>query len=104
MRITPSASSAGVAGMMFWLLPWSLLHKIDKRQRVVSWILKSTSNKVTALTCTEMVNYAMHGITNPLSVMFAIGGTVTNIIMIFFVLPSCAFYRKKKLAIFKTAA
>ncbi len=48
------------------------------------WI---NSHKVIALTMTEVVNYSVHGISNPLGVTFALGGTIVNTLMVTFVVP-----------------
>lgn len=91
---TPSSTSAGLAGGLFWILLWMLGYEMDtllalfgispQRERVFLWIVR---HKTLALACTEAFNYGLHGITNPLSVMFALGGTVVNFLMIFVALP-----------------
>jgi hypothetical protein len=87
---TPSATSSVVAGIGFWALVWSLLIKSDRATKffgvktniwscVASFVYKEP---ILALSITELINYSVHGISNPLSVMFALGGTICNVIMI----------------------
>lgn len=97
--LTPSASSAGIAGGTFWALIWVTIAKINKvtqkyavtrfidGDRLMDWVTASFDHQVIALMCTEFINYGIHGITNPASVIFAIGGTVTNTLVIFVCLP-----------------
>lgn len=96
MTFTPSATSSFTAGALFWSMVWAGVGKLDQivrflgfknrrpRRMVVRWI---NSHKVIALTITEAVNYGVHGITNPLGVTFALGGTIVNVFMILFIVP-----------------
>jgi len=87
---TPSATSSVVAGVGFWALVWSLFMKSDRATQFFGlkthiWpSIFSFVNKepVLALSITELINYSVHGISNPLSVMFALGGTMCNIVVI----------------------
>jgi hypothetical protein len=91
--LTPSAVSSGFAGVGFWAIVWACLFKVDSipfvnkfvsKQKIFSKINKQ---KALSLTGTEVVNFTIHGISNPLAVTMAIGGTIINAIMIFFVVP-----------------
>ena len=44
-------------------------------------------HKVITLTTTEVVNYSVHGVSSPLGVTFALGGTIVNVLMVTFVVP-----------------
>jgi hypothetical protein len=97
--LTPSASSAGLAGSTFWGLIWVTITKLNvvtqkyswtrrlNGERFMDWVSESFDHKVITLMITEFINYAIHGITNPAGVVFAIGGTITNTFVIFVALP-----------------
>jgi hypothetical protein len=91
--LTPTASSSGIAGFALWFVGWMTLFKLDKvpfigrfvnTDRIVKWI---SNNKVLTLLITEIFNFGVHGISNPASVTFALGGTVFNALAIFVLLP-----------------
>lgn len=92
---TPSSSSSFIAGLGFWALVWSIVLKIDRATGYFGWrthlaktvIAFVRQEKVLSLSITEVVNYGIHGVSNPLSVMFALGGTVFNVFMIFIAVP-----------------
>jgi hypothetical protein len=96
MNLTPSSKGSFFAGIGLWCLFWAALFKVDEiaavggLQRWVSlarcldWIRK---HKSTSLLGTELFNYGTHGISDPLGVTFALGGTVVNLLMIYVVLP-----------------
>jgi hypothetical protein len=93
MTLTPTAQSSAIAGFALWLVGWMTLFKMEKlpyigrfvnQEKVLTWI---TENKVLTLLCTEIFNFGTHGISNPASVTFALGGTAFNTLMIFGVLP-----------------
>jgi hypothetical protein len=75
---------------------WATLGKLDElvhfvgfkksnpRQAVLRWI---NAHKVVTITLTEAVNYSVHGISSPLGVTFALGGTLVNILMVTFIVP-----------------
>jgi len=96
MNVTPSSRASFCAGVGLWCLFWAALFKVDdiaaacRLQRVVSldrclcWIRR---NKSTSLLCTEIFNFGTHGISNALGVTFALGGTLTNIVIIYVLLP-----------------
>jgi len=96
MNVTPSSRSSFLAGIGIWCLMWAALFKVDdiaavgglKRwlnlERCLTWIRK---HKSTSLLGTELFNYATHGISDPLAVTFALGGTLTNFFVIYVLLP-----------------
>jgi hypothetical protein len=93
MTLTPTSQSSLFAGAVLWLVGWLTFFKVDKipyigrfinRERILNWMLK---NKVLTLLCTEIFNFGVHGISNPASVTFALGGTAFNSLMIFLFLP-----------------
>jgi hypothetical protein len=51
---------------------------------VIDWI---SHNKVLTMMCTEVFNFGVHGVTNPASVTFVLGGTAFYALMIFILLP-----------------
>jgi hypothetical protein len=93
---TPSTRSALWAGIGLWLLAWAALFKADDlanlcglqqwfgRDKCFRWV---RGHKSTSLLVTECVNYATHGIADPLGVTFALGGTLVNAAMIYVLLP-----------------
>jgi hypothetical protein len=101
---TPTAASAVTAGFGFWALVWAVLAKVDtvlqlfgfkhthysKRGR--AWI---NDNKGLTLCITELINFGVHGITNPAAVTFAIGGTIFNALYIFLINPVICWREKK---------
>lgn len=92
---TPSSTSSFIAGLGFWALVWSIVLKIDRATGYFKWrtsfakaiLAFVREEKLLSLSMTEVINYSIHGITNPLSVMFALGGTVFNVFMIFVAIP-----------------
>lgn len=93
MTITPTAQSSLLAGFVLWLVGWMTLFKLDKvpyvgkfikSDNVIAWI---SHNKVLTLLMTEIFNFGAHGVSNPASTLFAIGGTIFNTLMIFIGLP-----------------
>ena len=93
---TPTASSSFFAGVGLWGVIWSAVYKIEalakmcglgrwvSKERTLEWI---NSHKVVTLLGTEAFNFGVHGIENPNSTVFALGGTVMNIFMIFVFVP-----------------
>jgi hypothetical protein len=87
MIFTPSSTSSYIAGAGFWATVWAMLFKADTfapkklkvRRKIFRWIGK---HPVEAIVVSELTNYGIHGVSNPLSVMTAIGGTVVNTIMV----------------------
>jgi len=75
---------------------WAALFKLDaiagacsferwiSLDRCLSWI---RIPKSTSLLGTELFNYGTHGISDPLGVTFALGGTLVNVLMIYVLLP-----------------
>ncbi len=95
MNLTPSMKGSFIAGIGLWLLLWAALFKADEiaelggikrwvnSERCFRWIRE---HKSTSLIGTEAVNYAHTGL-DPLGVTFALGGTLTNFIVIYILLP-----------------
>jgi len=98
MTFTPSATSSFSAGAVFWAMVWSVVVKLDEllklvpfyhpkarvSDRILIWV---RSHKILTVTCTEIVNYSIHGVESPLGVCFALGGTFVNILMVTFIVP-----------------
>jgi hypothetical protein len=93
---TPTASSSFFAGVGLWGVIWSAVYKIEavaglvglgrwvSKEKILAWI---GGHKVVTLLATEALNFGVHGIENPNSTTMALGGTITNMVMIFVVLP-----------------
>ena len=96
MNVTPSSKGSFFAGIGLWCMFWAALFKIDEiagacslqrlvsLDRCLSWIRR---HKSTSLLGTELLNYGSHGISDPLGVTFALGGTLVNVLMIYVLLP-----------------
>ena len=105
MTFTPTTKGAFLAGIGLWIMLWMGLFKIDEivegtaarrwisLENCVRWISK---HRGTTLLGTELVNYGMHGISNPDGVVFAAGGTIVNLLMILGVLPLRGFLKSKR--------
>jgi hypothetical protein len=102
---TPTAASAAVAGFGFYALVWSIALKLDTiaalfgfrdrsfSKRVRRWI---NENKGLTLCITEVINFSIHGITNPAAVTFAIGGTIFNILFVCLLNPLMCIRDRKR--------
>ena len=96
MNLTPSSKGSFFAGIGLWCMFWAALFKADEiaaacrcerwdsLDRCLGWIRK---HKSTSLLGTELFNYGTHGISDPLGVTFALGGTLVNVLMIYVLLP-----------------
>ena len=93
MLLTPSMIGALLAGICLWLLFWAALHKIEEIPYVrdclstgqcLDWIQQRPG---LTLLLTEATNYLVHGISSPIGVGFAMGGTVINILFIYGYIP-----------------
>jgi hypothetical protein len=96
MNLTPSTKGSFLAGIGLWCLIWLSLFKADEiaeagglqrwvsSDRCLRWIRQ---HKSTSLLGTELFNYGTHGISDPLGVTFALGGTLVNVLMIYLLLP-----------------
>ena len=96
MTFTPSATSSFSAGAVFWAMMWCIITELDEiakllgfhhtkfQVRILGWV---RAHKVLTLTMTELVNYSIHGVSNPLGVTFALGGTLMNFFIVMFVVP-----------------
>ena len=95
MTLTPSSKGSFIAGIGLWCLIWAALFKADEiaelggfqrwvsKDQCLRWINKHRS---TSLIGTELVNYTHTGL-DPLGVTFALGGTLTNLFVIYVLLP-----------------
>ncbi len=95
MNLTPSSKSSFIAGVGLWVLLWASLFKADEiaqaggfqrwvsSDRCLRWI---RNHKSTSLIGTEIINYSHTGL-DPLGVSFALGGTLVNVLVIYFLLP-----------------
>ena len=93
---TPTASSQFAAGIGLWGVIWSAIFKIEalakfvrleryvNKEGILAWIRQ---NQVVALLLTEVFNFGVHGLESASGVTFALGGTFTNIWMIFIIVP-----------------
>ena len=93
---TPTATGEYFAGIGLWSTIWGFLYKIESvaklchaeqwvsRDRVFEWI---ADNKIVAFLGTELLNFAMHGISSPDAVLFNMGGSSANVVMIFGIIP-----------------
>jgi hypothetical protein len=84
-----------LAGIGLWVLVWAMLFKGDEiakaggfgrwvsSDRCFRWI---RNHKSTSLIGTELFNYAHTGL-DPLGVTFALGGTLTNLLVIYILIP-----------------
>lgn len=99
MNLTPTDKGAAFAGVALASIGWFSLFKLDhvakvlrvsrfiSTKRMFTWITASKSNKMLTLLITEILNFGVHGVTNPASVLFATGSTIVNVFMIFVGLP-----------------
>jgi hypothetical protein len=94
MLLTPSMIGALLAGICLWLLFWAALHKVEEipyvrdfisTNQCLDWIQQRPG---LTLLLTEASNYLVHGISSPIGVGFAMGGTVINILFIYGYIPS----------------
>lgn len=110
---TPTAASAVTAGFGFSALVWAIALKLDTiaelfgfrnrsfTRHVRQWVNR---NKGLTLCITEVVNFSIHGITNPAAVTFAIGATIFNVIFVCLINPLiCMRDRNKPLEIRRVA-
>jgi hypothetical protein len=96
MILTPSNTGNLVAGAGVGIFAWGALLKADhipwvqkllttkRKNATLNWVNK---NKSITLLGLETVNFGIHGITNPNAVIFALGNTALNIVMLWAFLP-----------------
>ncbi len=96
MIITPTNTGAAIAGVGLGVFSWSAFLKADKipfikkllttsrKDKTLGWMNK---NKGLSLLGLEAVNFGIHGILNSDAVIFALGNTIWNTLMIFVYLP-----------------
>lgn len=92
--LTPTASSALLAGAVLWCLVWMAVNHVDEvpyvrdyvsLEQIKAWI---KAHPQLALLITEAVNLLLHGISSPAAMMFNLGGTLINAAVIYGVIPS----------------
>jgi hypothetical protein len=102
ITLTPTAQSSAIAGFALWLVGWATFFKMHaipvigkfvNQENATAWIAK---NKVLTMLITEIFNFGVHGISNPASVTFALGGTAFNTLMIFIILPVTQWSKKRR--------
>jgi hypothetical protein len=94
MLFTPSMIGALLAGVCLWLLFWASIHKIGDipcvrdsltTKQCLDWIQQRPG---LTILLTEAANYLVHGISSPIGVGFAMGGTVVNLLFVYGYIPS----------------
>lgn len=94
MLLTPTMIGAILAGICLWTLFWAGLHKIEEipyvkdflsTNQCLDWIQQSPG---LTLLLTEATNYLVHGISSPIGVGFAMGGTLVNLLFVYGYIPS----------------
>jgi hypothetical protein len=94
MLLTPSTIGAPLAGICLWTLFWASLHKIEEipgvRDALSSNRCLERIEQHTGLTLllTEATNYLVHGVSSPVGVGFAMGGTIANLLVVYGYIPS----------------
>ena len=94
MLLTPTMIGAVLAGICLWSLFWAALHKIEEipgvrdslsTNQCLDWIQQRQG---LTLLLTEAANYLVHGISSPVGVGFAMGGTIVNMLFVYGYIPS----------------
>ena len=94
MLLTPTMIGAVLAGICLWTLFWAGLHKIEEIPYVrdilttndcLDWIQDRPG---LVILLTEATNYLVHGISSPVGVGFAMGGTIVNLLAVYGYIPS----------------
>jgi hypothetical protein len=102
MTLTPTDKGSLFAGIGMWALLWGAVAKVDGIPIVNRFInrdkifRKISANKSVSLLITEGINFGVHGVSNPTGVIFALGGTIVNAILIFIVAPFVTREQNKK--------
>ena len=93
MLLTPTMIGAVLAGICLWALFWASLHKIEEipflqdivtTKECLDWIEQRPG---LVILMTEATNYLVHGISSPLGVGFAMGGTIVNLLVVYAYIP-----------------
>jgi hypothetical protein len=94
MLLTPTMIGAVLAGICLWSLFWAAVHKIGEvpyvrgcfsTNQCLDWIQQRPG---VTLLLTEAINYLVHGISSPIGVGFAMGGTLVNLLFVYAYIPS----------------
>lgn len=103
MTITPTDKGSLIAGIGISALAWLSLFKLDylaKKCYISKWVTQEAlftwvnRNKSLSILGTEAINFGLHGISRPDSVLFALGSTIVNAVFIFIVVPIKVSMRK----------
>jgi hypothetical protein len=90
----PTMIGAVLAGICLWTLFWAALHKIEEIPYVrdilttndcLDWIQQRPG---LTILLTEATNYFAHGMSSPIGVGFAMGGTIVNMLVVYGYIPS----------------
>lgn len=104
MNLTPTTKGTFLAGIALWVMLWLGLFKIDElvgdsrfrkwlsTEDCIRWISR---HRGTTLLGTELVNYGTHGISQADGVVFAAGGTLVNLLVIFLWFPLRSLLKRK---------
>jgi hypothetical protein len=96
MVITPTNTGSAIAGASVGVFGWSLavkgnqipiinrLYTVERKERLFSWM---NENRSLALLALESLNFAIHGVTDANSVVFALGNTLVNVLGLWIFLP-----------------
>jgi len=93
MLITPTMTGTIASGSVCWGVFWNIINHIEsipifgrfiKKEKIYNWVNR---NKILTISCTEVLNLSVHGISSPLGPMMALGGTLVNSIVIFILIP-----------------
>jgi len=96
MILTPTSTGSLAAGAGLGIFSWGAFLKADKiplvkklltTKRKDSSLIWISKNKGITLLGLETINFSIHGILDPDSVMFALGNTILNIFMLWVFLP-----------------
>lgn len=105
MTITPTDKGSLIAGVGISSLAWASIFKLDylaKLMRINRWISQDrlfnwiNGHKSITMLATEVVNFGVHGIGRPDSVLFALGSTIINGVCIFVVVPLRMMMKREK--------
>jgi hypothetical protein len=102
MTITPTDKGALIAGAGIWSLFWASITKVDaipivnrfvSKDGIFGWV---RNNRSVTILCTEAINFGAHGVSRPDSALFALGGTVVNMVVVFLLLPFTGYNADRK--------
>ena len=94
MLLTPTMIGAVLAGICLWTLFWAALHKVEEIPYVRDFLTTNDcldwiqGRPGLVILLTEATNYLVHGISSPVGVGFAMGGTIVNLLAVYGYIPS----------------